>query len=398
MALPPEEHERDVERYSRALERVARMLVQDEAERDDLVQEAWLEACRATTPIRNLGAWLRVVLRHAALRRGRREAQRAGLEALVARVDRTPSVAELVDEASQGQAIREIVDALREPYALVVHLRFFEDLSVREIARRLNRPKGTVQSQLKRGMDLLRERLDERAGGERRLWAIALVLGLRRAPPAVEREPRPDAEVLALPLAVLVAVGSSALGLLLQVSSESATVASAPQVALAGGAGGAPATPASELAAPGPDRSRRTRVDPVGEPGRPRAPAPLSFSGTVRSRDGTPIAGARIVAAPDQGSATRELAVADEDGQFRIELIDVRTWIGAVAAGWAPLELPVAAGDLEVVVVDASGGGAIEGATVHAEIGLADIRTFGLDGRLAAQPPVLAARRMRTAA
>ena len=51
--------------------------------------------------------------------------------------------------------------ALPEKYRAVIHLFYFEGLSVAEIAADLNAPEGTVKSQLSRGRALLREALKE---------------------------------------------------------------------------------------------------------------------------------------------------------------------------------------------------------------------------------------------
>ena len=59
---------------------------------------------------------------------------------------------------------REVYSAvlsLPGKYRAVIHLHYFEDLSVTEIAQMLQTPEGTVKSQLSRGRALLREMLKE---------------------------------------------------------------------------------------------------------------------------------------------------------------------------------------------------------------------------------------------
>jgi protocatechuate 3,4-dioxygenase beta subunit len=70
-----------------------------------------------------------------------------------------------------------VVDAvllLHEPYRTTVVLRFYEDLEPAEIARRLGINGATVRTRLKRGLDMLRARLD-RDAGDRRAWCLALL-------------------------------------------------------------------------------------------------------------------------------------------------------------------------------------------------------------------------------
>ena len=59
---------------------------------------------------------------------------------------------------------REVYSAvlsLPPKYRAVIHLHYFEGLSVAEIAADLNLPEGTVKSQLSRGRALLRDMLEE---------------------------------------------------------------------------------------------------------------------------------------------------------------------------------------------------------------------------------------------
>jgi len=64
--------------------------------------------------------------------------------------------------------------SLDEPYRSVVLLSVFDDLSTKRIAKRLGRPRNTIQTQLRRGLEKLRERLD-RSYGDRRSWGLALL-------------------------------------------------------------------------------------------------------------------------------------------------------------------------------------------------------------------------------
>ena len=62
--------------------------------------------------------------------------------------------------AEEGETrIQERIRALPEPYHKVSILYFFEEKPVEEIAKLLNRPKKTVQTQLYRAKQILREQL-----------------------------------------------------------------------------------------------------------------------------------------------------------------------------------------------------------------------------------------------
>ena len=62
----------------------------------------------------------------------------------------------------QAGDVRSAVAALPEPYREVVTLRFFGELSLEEIARETDRPLGTVKTHLRRGLERLRGRVDDR--------------------------------------------------------------------------------------------------------------------------------------------------------------------------------------------------------------------------------------------
>ena len=68
---------------------------------------------------------------------------------------------ELVFEAPEDSRLFEAVMRLPEKYRTVIHLFYYEDYAVEEIAGILHRPKGTVKSQLNRGRTLLKTMLQE---------------------------------------------------------------------------------------------------------------------------------------------------------------------------------------------------------------------------------------------
>lgn len=146
------------------LRRVARMLVGDPEMADDLVGEAiarTLPRSRAGE-VRDVGAYLRQTMVNLAARRWRRRllARRrdhAALDWLAASVDDSEVVAE------RDHTLRAVMDLPVRRRAVVV-LRFYEDLSLREIATTLDISEGTVKSQLSRGLEQLRAVLGDQEG------------------------------------------------------------------------------------------------------------------------------------------------------------------------------------------------------------------------------------------
>ena len=68
---------------------------------------------------------------------------------------------DLVFQEPEDSRLFEAVMRLPEKYRSVIHLFYYEDYSVEEIAMILHRPKGTVKSQLSRGKKLLKNMLQE---------------------------------------------------------------------------------------------------------------------------------------------------------------------------------------------------------------------------------------------
>ena len=64
------------------------------------------------------------------------------------------------EEPGEG-SVTQAVLSLPAKYRAVIHLHYFEGLSVSEMAQTLQLPEGTVKSQLSRGRDLLRDMLEE---------------------------------------------------------------------------------------------------------------------------------------------------------------------------------------------------------------------------------------------
>jgi hypothetical protein len=118
-------------------------------------------------------AWLARIARNLSFDRlrsaRRRERPRDDLQPL----DGAPSTADVLHAEELRQRVVQAVLSLPQPYRGVVLLRFWEDLPPREIAARLGISGATVRSQLRRGLILLRERLDTEFGS-RSSWGAVL--------------------------------------------------------------------------------------------------------------------------------------------------------------------------------------------------------------------------------
>ncbi len=161
--------------------RLAGRLCADDADAEDVAQQtlltAWPRAPREAARVRG---WLAAIARSVVRRRMRSDDRRAARERKAAVDESLPSSVELIARAELQRAVVDAVLALAEPYRSTVLLRFFEERSADEIARRSGEPVETVRTRLKRGLAQLRERLArtldvETAGGARRRGLEALV-------------------------------------------------------------------------------------------------------------------------------------------------------------------------------------------------------------------------------
>ncbi|MDF1701084.1 MAG: sigma-70 family RNA polymerase sigma factor, partial [Planctomycetota bacterium] len=142
---------------------------------DDVLQDTWSTALtRPPASRRALPNWLARVTRNAALQRRRSEKARVQREARSARSEALTGQT-VLERAELHRTLVDEVMALDDPYRTALLLRGFEDRPPAEIAELTDPSPATVRSQLKRGHEKLRERLDRRWNGDRSAWMAALV-------------------------------------------------------------------------------------------------------------------------------------------------------------------------------------------------------------------------------
>ncbi|MBW8900246.1 MAG: RNA polymerase sigma factor [Massilia sp.] len=164
-------------RYNRRLYRVARSVLRDDAEAEDALQDAYLQAYRALPAFRGdaaLGTWLTRIVVNAALMRQRKTGRLAEIIELGADygADDAP-VPHGVDDGHADAAQPELaalraqtrrlietgIDKLPTVFRTVFVLRAVEELTVEETAATLDIPEATVRTRYFRARALLREAL-----------------------------------------------------------------------------------------------------------------------------------------------------------------------------------------------------------------------------------------------
>jgi RNA polymerase sigma factor (sigma-70 family) len=160
--------------------RLARSLAADEAEAEDLAQEAWARVlARGTSAARDLGAYLGGIVRVLAARdRGARRA-RARREEQAARAEALPAAAELAERLELARILAEELARLPERTRTLLLLHHQEGVPLHAIAAQRGRAASTVRAELARARARLRERLDRRFGGRRAQWALVALRDVR---------------------------------------------------------------------------------------------------------------------------------------------------------------------------------------------------------------------------
>lgn len=148
------------------LRRLSRRLLGAGPEAEDLAQETLARAIQARRPVtRN---WLARVARNLSFEERRSEANRRARE--LASAQSKASGAEELDRASLRRRILGLVLELDEPERTAVVLRYLEDQGYGTIAARQGVSEPAARKRVSRGVERLRQRLDERPGG-REAWA-----------------------------------------------------------------------------------------------------------------------------------------------------------------------------------------------------------------------------------
>ena len=139
---------------------VARRILHDADEAEDVVQEvfvqAWRQADRFDVRRGNVLAWLSIMTRSRSLDRWRRRTTRRESGVSEAHELEAPR---RVDNVAEGWAARTALAELPEEQRQLLELAYWEGLSQTEIAARLGLPLGTVKTRMRTGLKTLRDKL-----------------------------------------------------------------------------------------------------------------------------------------------------------------------------------------------------------------------------------------------
>lgn len=199
-----------MKRHNQAMFRAARSILRDDAEAEDAVQEAYLQAYRTMGGFRGdakLSTWLLSIVANESLGRLRRRQRRATVISLEGEspVEREEALEETVATPEDGPETQTLraearrllerkIDQLPEAFRTVFVLRAVQELDVDDTAAALGIAEATVRTRFFRARALLRESLSREIDlahedaflflGERCDRIVARVLArLAEAPP-----------------------------------------------------------------------------------------------------------------------------------------------------------------------------------------------------------------------
>jgi RNA polymerase sigma-70 factor (ECF subfamily) len=164
-----------IRRYNQRLYRVARSILRDDADAEDVMQEAYVRAYEHLHQFAGeakFSTWLTKIAVYEALGRVRRRGHTVDLESTSDPDTRVMSTSTSDSRDPERQAydqelklvLERAIESLPEIYRMVFMLRSVEGLSVAETAGCLEIGSEAVKTRLHRARSLLRKDLQERAG------------------------------------------------------------------------------------------------------------------------------------------------------------------------------------------------------------------------------------------
>lgn len=160
--------------YNQRLFRVARSILKDDADAEDALQDAYVQAYRKLGDFRGeaeLSTWLTRIVINQALMQARKRTRRRVVVPFGDRGDDRAQEMDVADELAESPSeaalrgeVRKVlerrIDELPEAFRTVFVMREVEEMTARETADALGIPEPTVRTRLFRARALLRQALD----------------------------------------------------------------------------------------------------------------------------------------------------------------------------------------------------------------------------------------------
>jgi RNA polymerase sigma-70 factor (ECF subfamily) len=162
-------------RYNQRLFRVARSVVRNDNEAEEIVQEAYVRGYERLSQLENrnrFSAWISQIVFHESLASRRRNRRMVAMDLsdthnpAQARLTVHHNVGEDAEARELGPVLTKAVDDLPDDLRTVFTLRLIEDLDTEETAACLDLTTANVKIRLHRARALLQERIDRQIGAQ----------------------------------------------------------------------------------------------------------------------------------------------------------------------------------------------------------------------------------------
>jgi len=157
-----DEFEQIVVKYQNLVFTVCYNIIRNEYDAENMAQEAFITAFRSLSTYRgeNLKSWLCRIATNKCIDFKRRHT-RAALDDLL-ECENMPddtSVEDNLLRQEQLELLHEALECIGDKYAEVIRAFYFDNLSVKQIAARMELPEKTVETRLYRAKKLIREKV-----------------------------------------------------------------------------------------------------------------------------------------------------------------------------------------------------------------------------------------------
>jgi RNA polymerase sigma-70 factor, ECF subfamily len=166
-----------IRQNNQRLFRLARSIMRDDSEAEDVVQESYVRGFTRLGEFRgesSLGTWLTRILINEAYGRLRRrritanwdsvEAAHGAQAQIIPFPSPQPDPERTMAQHEINQILERAIDALPEPFRIVLVARLVEEMSIEETAELLDLRPATVKTRLHRARRLLRDDLERQVG------------------------------------------------------------------------------------------------------------------------------------------------------------------------------------------------------------------------------------------
>ncbi len=154
------------DRYAAAIYGLARRILRDDADAEDVVQEvfsqAWRTADKYQTGRATVVGWLLMMTRTRAIdriraRRARPDMAPGAMPDVLPSSEPPPS--DVLLAAETADQIRSALRELPESQRIALEMAYFDGMTQAEIATRLDEPLGTIKTRMRSALGTLRQRL-----------------------------------------------------------------------------------------------------------------------------------------------------------------------------------------------------------------------------------------------